>query len=196
MSEQELRAHIPEYLHLDIGQRLQGDDEFKRVIPGEDEFSIIRGWYVSLCAQSSLESNSVDGLMLDMEGHPQVRDDDHHGGLSKCAGFLEICIRASETVELCEQHFGAFNHLFGINLGHSIIESDQGPALCSLCASKEQVQLFCLHHFLLSLKQKDFSCQAGNLVKCRTEDEFESLRRMYEVEFQMVTEPNRCKPLN
>jgi hypothetical protein len=109
---------------------------------------------------------------------------------------LGFAFGAAETVELSEQHFGAFNHLFGIDLSHYILESDQYLALCLLCSSKGHFQLFCLRHFLLSLKPKELSCQIGNLVKCRTEDDFESLRRMYEVEFQKVTEPNRRKPLD
>jgi hypothetical protein len=44
--------------------------------------------------------------------------------------------------------------------------------------------------------QKEFSGQIDNLVKCRTGDEFESLRRMYEIELQKVTEPNRYKLLD
>jgi hypothetical protein len=65
-----------------------------------------------------------------------------------------------------------------------------------MCTNKGQIQLFCLRHFLLSLKQKEVSCQIGNLVKCQTEDEFESLRRMSEIEFQKVTEHNRGKLLD
>jgi hypothetical protein len=52
-------------LQLDIGQWLRGDDEFERLIHGEDEFSILHGWYVSPWTQSILKRNSVDGLMLD-----------------------------------------------------------------------------------------------------------------------------------
>jgi hypothetical protein len=49
---------------------------------------------------------------------------------------LGFTFGAAETVELYEQHFGAFNCLFGINLSHYILESDQGSALCALCTSK------------------------------------------------------------
>jgi hypothetical protein len=48
---------------LDIGQWLRGDNEFERLIRGEDEFSL-RGRYVSPWAQSFLAKNSVDGPML------------------------------------------------------------------------------------------------------------------------------------
>jgi hypothetical protein len=65
MSEPEFQAHIPGHLHLDIGQWLRGDDEFEKLTRGEDEFSILRGWYPSPWTQSILERNSVDGLMVD-----------------------------------------------------------------------------------------------------------------------------------
>jgi hypothetical protein len=96
---------------------------------------------------------------------------------------LGFTFGAAETVGLYEQHFGAFNALVGIDLSYCILESDQGSALCSLCTSKGQDRLSCLRHFLLSLKQKEFSCQIGNIVKCRAEDEFENLRRIYKAEF-------------
>jgi hypothetical protein len=45
----------------------------------------------------------------------------------------------------------------------------------------------------LSLNQREFRYQIGHFVKCWTEDEFESLRRIYDVKFQKVTEPNLRK---
>jgi E3 ubiquitin-protein ligase DOA10 len=68
---------------------------------------------------------------------------------------LGFAFGAAETVELYEQHFAALNHLFGINLNHYNLESDQGSALRLLCTNKGQVQLFCLRHFLLSLGRKN-----------------------------------------
>jgi hypothetical protein len=68
MFEGEFRAQIPDYLYLDIEQWLRVDDEFKRLIRGENEFSILCGWYVSPWAQSIIERNSVDGLMLETTG--------------------------------------------------------------------------------------------------------------------------------
>jgi hypothetical protein len=183
-----VRARIPGvyilgYLHLDIEQWLQGGDEFESLIHGEDEFSILRGWYLSSCTQSILERNSMDGLMLDTTWKiirkymtTIIMAVYRNVGIP-----LGLAFGTAETMELYEQHFGAFNHMFGIDLSHYILEPDQGSALCSLGTSKGQVQLFCLRHFLLSLKQNEFSCQIGNLVKCQTEDKFESLRRMYRV---------------
>jgi hypothetical protein len=47
----------------------------------------------------------------------------------------------------------------------------------------------------MSLKRKEFSYQVGNLVKCRTEDEFRCLKEAYEVEFRGVTESDRLRQL-
>jgi hypothetical protein len=74
----------------------------------------------------------------------------------------------AETVGLYDEHYGAFAQLFDIELQKYILESDQGSALSALCKLKEQRQLFCLRHFLLSLKSKEFSLAVENLVKCRT----------------------------
>jgi hypothetical protein len=81
---------------------------------------------------------------------------------------LAFAFGVAETVELYEQHYNAFLRLFEIDLKQYILESDQIPALCALCAARNQPQLLCLRHFLLSLKRKEFSCQVVNLVKCRT----------------------------
>jgi hypothetical protein len=110
MSECEFREHIPEYLHLDFGQWLRGDDEFERLIRGEDEFSILRGWYVSPWAQSILEKKSVDGLMLDTT-FKVIRKDVTTiitAVYRNVAIPLGFAFGAAETVELYEQHFGAF----------------------------------------------------------------------------------------
>jgi hypothetical protein len=146
MSECEFRAHISGCLHLDIGQWLWGDNESERLIRSEDEFSILLGWYVSPWAQSILEKNSVDGLMLDTTWkviHKYMTT--IITAVYRNVGIpLEFAFGAAETVELYEQPFGAFNHLFGIDLSHCILESGQDSALCSLCTSKEQVQMSCL----------------------------------------------------
>jgi hypothetical protein len=140
---------------------LRGDDEFERLIRGEDGFSILRGWHMSPWAQSILERNSVDGLMLDTTWRIIRKSVTRvimavYRNMGAPLGFA---FGAAETVELYEQHFAALNHLFGIDLSHYNLESDQGSALCLLCTNKGQVQLFCLRHFLLSLEQKEFSCQ-------------------------------------
>jgi hypothetical protein len=64
-SEADFRTHIPGYLHLDIGQRLRGDDDFETVQRNGEEYSILRGWYIGPWAISIVRGNSADGLILD-----------------------------------------------------------------------------------------------------------------------------------
>jgi hypothetical protein len=99
---------------------------------------------------------------------------------------LGFAFGVAETVELYDQYYGAFAQLFCIELQKYILDLDQGSALSALCKLKEQRQLFCLGHFLLSSKNKEFSLAVGNLVKCRTEAEFVALRSTYEGEFVHV----------
>jgi hypothetical protein len=45
----------------------------------------------------------------------------------------------AETVELYQEHYTAFERLFTIDLRRYILESDQGSALCALCARHGQM---------------------------------------------------------
>jgi hypothetical protein len=100
---------------------------------------------------------------------------------------LGFSFGVAETVELYQQQCPAFADLFVIDLRQYVVESDQGSALCALCARTGQTQLICLRQFLVSLRLKEFRVFVGNLVKYRTESEFETLQAIYEGEFRSVT---------
>jgi hypothetical protein len=144
---------------------------------------------------------SIDGLMLDTTWHVlrQYVTSLLMAVYRNVAVPLGFTFGVAETVDLYNQHYGAFAQLFGFELQKYILKSDQGSTLSPFCQLKEQRQLFCLRHFLLSLKRKEFNLAAGNLGKCRTEDEFVALRSMYEGKFAPVTgfdpEPPRRKLL-
>jgi hypothetical protein len=183
---------VPGYLHLEIGRMVRGDN-FATLLREGEEYSILRGSYVSPWARSVLEDNEIDGLMLDTTWHV-IRQ---YVTAILMAVFrnvgipLAFAFGAAETLELYEPLYGLFVELFGIDLGQYIMESDQGAALRALCHRHDQRQLICLRHFLLSLKLKEFSLPVGNLVKCRTGDEFADLRTMYENEFRDVRDARR-----
>jgi hypothetical protein len=103
---------------------------------------------------------------------------------------LAFAFGVAETKGLYEQLYAEFMRLFQIDLSRYIVLSDQGIALRALCADHNQRQLFCLRHFLHSLKMKTFSLAVANLVKCRNQVEFDSLRQLYEDEFRTVTNPS------
>jgi hypothetical protein len=98
-------------------------------------------------------------------------------------------------MELYQQQYTAFAELFAIDLRQYVVESDQGSALRALCSRNGQIQLICFRHFLVSLKLKEFSVPVGNLVKCRTESEFETLNALDEREFRSVTDQKRHRLL-
>jgi hypothetical protein len=143
---------------------------------------------VSPWTQSIVQLNTINGLMLDTTWRVLRQ----HIASLLMAVYRNVVVPlgfafgVAETVDLDDQHDGAFAQLFGIELQKYSLESDQGSASSALCRLKEQGQFFCMRHFLLSLKSKKFSLAVENLVKCRTEDEFMALRSMYEGEFAPV----------
>jgi hypothetical protein len=102
--------------------------------------------------------------------------------------LVAIAFDVAETVHLYEQLYLVFPERFGLDLSQYTLESDQRSAICTFCKNHGQRRLLSLRHFLLSLKKKAFSLQVGNLVKCRTTNECESLKTAYEREFAFVNE--------
>jgi hypothetical protein len=168
-------------------------ENFATMIRGGQHCSILREYHVSPWTQSILQENVIDGLMLDTTWHV-IRQSVTtivmavycHVGVP-----LEFALGVAETMELDQQHYDAFTELFAIDLSRYILESDQGSELSAICTRHDQIQLICLRYFLLSLKLKEFGLAVGNLVKFRTQDEFESLTRVYEIEFRKVRDQKR-----
>jgi hypothetical protein len=156
----------------------------------DEQYSILPGCCVSPWARSILTYHVIDGLMLDTTWRVLRQDVAAivmavYGNVGIPLGFA---FGVAETIEPYEQHYTALADLFGIQLAQYTVESDRGSALCGLCARHRQTQLFCLRHFLLSRKLKEFSFPVANLVKCRTSEELETLKNVYEVEFSGLTD--------
>jgi hypothetical protein len=149
ISEATFREHIPGYFHVDIGPRVTGDEAFEKVDRNGVDHSILRGCYLSPWACSILRDNALDGLMLDTTWMV-IREyvTSILMGVYRNVGIpLGFAFSLGETTELYEQHYRAFADLFGLDLSQYILESDQGAALCAICAAKHQTQLFRLRHF-------------------------------------------------
>jgi hypothetical protein len=196
IDERTFRGCVPGYLRLELGREVPGDC-FEVVVRRDERYSILRGCYVSPWACSILRDNEIDGLMLDTTWHVLRQYVTAIVMAVYCnVGIpLAFAFGVAETKGLYEQLYAEFMRLFQIDLSKYIVLSDQGTALRALCDDHHQRQLFCLRHFLRSLKMKTFSLAVGNLVKCRTEDEFHSLRRLYEGQFRAVVDAAGLKLL-
>jgi hypothetical protein len=87
---------------------------------------------------------------------------------------------------LYENFYLAFRELFEIDLSRYHLASDQGLALMSI-GKRHPRHLLCLRHFLVSLKQNQFSFQVGQLVKVQCLAEARCLKEAFEAEFRAVT---------
>jgi hypothetical protein len=81
-----------------------------------------------------------------------------------------------EDSDLYELFFSAFSEEFEIDLSSFLLESDQGSGLAKFCRKHGFTQRFCLRHFVATLKDRVFSVFVNQLVKTRTETEFDVLR--------------------
>jgi hypothetical protein len=168
-------------------------DNFETVLSDDEKYSIMGGWYLSLWSRSILEDDAIDGLILDTMWHVLCQYVTALVMAIYCnVGVpLGFSFGVTETVKLDQQQYAAFAEFFAINLRQYVVESDQGSALRTLCARNGQTQLIRLRHFLVYLKLKEFSVPVGNLVKCWTASEFETLKALYEMEFRSVTDQKR-----
>jgi hypothetical protein len=166
---------------------------FETILRGGEKCSILGGWYLSPWSRSILEDNVIDGLILDTMWQVLRQSVTALVMAVYCnVGVpLGFSFGVAETVELYQQQYAAFAELFAIDTRQYIVESDQGSALRALCVRNGQTQLIGLRCFLVFLKLKEFSVSVGNLVKCRTESEFETLKALYIGEFRSVTDQKR-----
>jgi hypothetical protein len=86
----------------------------------------------------------------------------------------------TESVDLYQQFYELFNEKWEIDLGDYPVLCDQGSALARICKAKGNHRFLCLHHFLKTLVNPPFSVYVRNLVRCRTEDEFQRMKVLLE----------------
>ena len=92
-----------------------------------------------------------------------------------------------ETASLYEMFFTAFRKKFDIDLSKYIVESDHGTALTTVCNNHKCKHLGCLKHFLTSLGLNEYSKQVGELVSAKCIKDFETLKKIYSVQFSKIT---------
>jgi hypothetical protein len=165
------------------------DEGFEAVMRGSQLWFILRGDYIRASARSILINNKIGGTMVDITWDV-LRQHIITVLRAVCHNFaihLGFAFGVLEARDVDDQHSTGFTELSGIEISNDVVESDQGIALTALSPRHCQSQLFCLQHFLVLLKFKEFSLSVGNLVKYRSEAEFEMLKRVDEAEFRHLT---------
>jgi hypothetical protein len=108
---------------------------------------------------------------------------------------LAFAFGSSEDKTLYARHFDAFEAHVGIKLNQFVIESDQGSALNAICSEKGMTHLACLRHLLASLKTKMYSYEAGELVKCRSDYDYNHCKELFEPKWHELA-PRGLQELN
>lgn len=108
---------------------------------------------------------------------------------------LSFAFGPGETKELYNLHFKEFKDQFGIDLSTYIKESDQGPAIEGICAEKNIVNIYCLRHFLHSLKFNEFSFAVGQILKSVSDTDCNHAKSALIEEYQNLEE-EKLRKLN
>lgn len=83
----------------------------------------------------------------------------------------------------------------GIDLTTYTIESDQGTANEAVCSENNINHIYCLRHFLASLKYNEFSYSVGLLLKCISEIDINQAKLTLTDEFDCITDPKINKKI-
>jgi hypothetical protein len=93
---------------------------------------------------------------------------------------IALSFGLAEDTSLYDAFYTTLKSLFDIHLSTFIIESDQGSALRAVCAKYRNRHLACLRHLFVSLRRGPYVFETGNLVQCRGDDDFTTLKIMCE----------------
>jgi hypothetical protein len=193
---EQLAGKLPGYLLLTVMRHEMGDP-FPSMVERDSgsALSVLRGCYLTPYAQLLFTANQalLDGLLLDATFKIIPRAvasimtlSIYNVGIPVAMAFGPI-----EDSTLYETFHRVFADVFGIDLDHYHVVSDQGLALRSVCAAHANQQFICLRHLLLTLKRKLFSDEVGQLVRCRVQDDYARLCALYEPIFTQAAESDR-----
>ena len=86
----------------------------------------------------------------------------------------------------------------GISFNETIMESDQGSALRSICTSYSMKHLACLRHFLANLKKISYSYELSQIVSCSSEVDLYNCIQLFSEKFSKIIseEPDEISTIN
>lgn len=171
------------FLHITL-MPYNDNNKFESVIIDGTKYSIINGIYIAPYSESLFLANQsdIDGILMDTTWKviskyvtSILMAESHNVGIPVAFVFGK-----AEDKELYSIFIDKFNEILNVNLKNYYVESDQGSALKSVCDSFNKTHFACLRHYKVSLKSRIFSHELGILVSCRSQHEFEFLKKAYE----------------
>lgn len=87
--------------------------------------------------------------------------------------------RSKENKSIYLRHFDTFKKVLDIDLTQFKFLSDQGVALVSVFNELHIKHMFCLQHFLVSLKRNKYSYAIKNIITCCSKQELHNCLIFY-----------------
>jgi hypothetical protein len=152
----------------------------------EAQHSILTGCFINKYARFILESNEIDHLVMDTTFSilPLYVTAFLFGVVRNTGIPLALCFSQKETKTIYSTFFDAFKIFCDISLAKYKLLSDQGSALKAVAKEKNMDHYFCLRHALKSLGDGLFAYEAGQLIQCKTFEDFQKLKQIFERKFQ------------
>ncbi|KAK8884525.1 hypothetical protein M9Y10_043639, partial [Tritrichomonas musculus] len=150
---------------------------------------VLRGAYISPFAKSILETeNFLNGIQID--GTFKVINKYVTCivlGIAYNTGIpLGFCFSKFEDENLFNSIFEIFNEIVGVDLSKFTIQSDKGKAIESSCTKYGCTHIYCLKHLITSFKNKKFSFEVSQLMKCQCQKDYDNLVDIFTPIFRSI----------
>lgn len=99
---------------------------------------------------------------------------------------LAFAFGSGETKFLYDILLQTVQNQLNIDFQNSVIESDEGPALRSICDDYSIIQLKCTRHFLEKLKKYDYFYEVKHLIQCTSEIDYENAIIQFSEQFTQI----------
>jgi hypothetical protein len=178
--------------------QLSRDDPFPVYIDRESKslVSVMKGCYVTpfMPALFTRNRHLIDDILMDATWKIIRVYVASILMLSICHFGIPVMLDlgSREDKALSETFYTILKDHFHINLNGYRVVSDQGTTLCVVCIDHEKQQFLCLRHFLVSVKRKMWSHEAGTLIHCRVRDDFQQVWTEYAPRFAEALQNPSC----
>lgn len=157
----------------------------------ENNYYITAGVHVLQNAYSLFHDNSdivIDGYVLDTTWRitPNYVTSILNACFLNSSLPIAFAFGSGETKYLYDLLLQTTESQLNINFSDSIFESDEGPALRSICEERSIMQLKCTRHFLEKLKKMDYYYEIKHLIQCTSQIDFQNAIECFSMQFSQI----------